>query len=55
MTEALFRLGNTQWWILVDIEKEEIIDKYFKPQIEKDILSMEETLKQYAEDRKSVV
>jgi len=49
MTEALLRLGTTQWFVLVDVEKEEIIDKYFRPQVEKDILAMEETLKQYAD------
>jgi len=49
MTEALLRLGSTQWFVLVDIEKEEIIDKYYKPQVEKDIVAMQETLKQYAD------
>jgi len=32
MTEALFRLGNTQWWVLVDTEKEQILETYNKPQ-----------------------
>lgn len=47
MTEALLRLGSTQWFVLVDVEKEEIIDKYYRPQVEKDIVAMENTLKSY--------
>ena len=30
MTERLFRVGETSWYVLVDIEKQEILDQYEK-------------------------
>lgn len=47
MTEALLRLDKTLWWVLVDVEKEEILDKFYRPQVEKDITAIQNTLALY--------
>lgn len=47
MTQALLRLGTTLWWVLVDVENEEIIDKYHRPDVIADIASIQNTLKLY--------
>ena len=43
----LYRVEGTDWYILVDEAKRDIIDKYHKPQVDADIKSIDETLKQY--------
>ena len=47
MTDKIFQIGNTNWYVLVDIEKEEILDKYHKPQLEATIAAIQEQLASY--------
>lgn len=47
MTEALLRLQDTLWWVLVDVEQETILDKYYRPQVIKDIAAIQATLLTY--------
>ena len=44
MAQQLFRLGTTQWWVLVDTTLEQIIDKYHKPQLAATIDPLVETI-----------
>ena len=44
MSEQLFRLGNTQWWILVDVQNERILDQFNKPQLAATIAALENTV-----------
>jgi hypothetical protein len=41
MPEQLFRLGNTQWWVLVDTDQEKILDQFNKPQLASTIAALE--------------
>jgi len=43
MPEQLFRLGNTQWWVLVDVQNERILDQFNKPQLAATIAALETT------------
>lgn len=43
MSEQLFRLGNTQWWVLVDVQNERILDQFNKPQLAATIAALETT------------
>jgi hypothetical protein len=47
MAEQLFRLGNTQWWVLVDTVKEHIIQPYNKPQTQNTLAAIESQLATY--------
>jgi hypothetical protein len=44
MPEQLFRLGNTQWWVLVDTDRERILDQFNKPQLAATIAALETTV-----------
>ena len=44
MSEQLFRLGNTQWWVLVDTDREQILDQFIKPQLSATITALETTI-----------
>lgn len=44
MAEQLFRLGNTQWWVLVDTDLEKIVDQFNKPQLAATIKALENTI-----------
>ena len=61
MSEQLFRLGNTQWWVLVDTDREQILDQFNKPQLAATIAALETTiaaqpdLTQIAQDYADVV
>jgi hypothetical protein len=44
MTEKLFRLGTTQWWVLVDTDREQIVDQFNKPQLSATITALETTI-----------
>ena len=43
MPEQLFRLGNTQWWVLVDVQNERILDQFNKSQLAATIAALETT------------
>lgn len=47
MTEALLRLEGTLWWVKVDVEQEQILAQYYRPQVVKDIEAIEATLLTY--------
>jgi hypothetical protein len=44
MAQQLFRLGTTQWWVLVDTTLEKILDQYNKPQLAATISALETTI-----------
>jgi hypothetical protein len=44
MAEQLFRLGTTQWWVLVDTDREQIVDQFNKPQLAAIITALETTI-----------
>ncbi len=44
MSKQLYRVGDTEWWILVDTEKKSILEQFHKPQVEADINAIKETL-----------
>ena len=48
MTEQLFRVGATEWWILVDVEKKAILSQHEKPQVEATIAILEKQLAEMA-------
>jgi hypothetical protein len=41
MSDQLFRLGTTQWWVLVDVQNERIVDQFNKPQLAATIQGLE--------------
>ena len=41
MSEILFRLGNTQWWVQVDTVQERIIQPYNKVQTQNTLATIE--------------
>ena len=45
MAHQLFRLGNTQWWILFDPERDLIVEQFHKSTLVKTIKSIQDTLK----------
>lgn len=47
MTQALIRLQGTLWWVLVEVELEQIVAQYHRPRVEADIAAIETTLLQY--------
>ena len=59
--EQLYRVGDTDWWILVNTEEKSILEKYHKPQVKADIASIIQTLSAYPnpteqeEDLKGIV
>jgi hypothetical protein len=44
MPEQNFRLGNTLWWVLVDTDRERILDQFNKPQLAATITALETTV-----------
>jgi len=47
MTQQLFRLGSTQWFVLVDTTKEQIIETYNKQQTAATIAAIQKQLEAY--------
>lgn len=47
MTEQLFQIGNTQFWVLADVEAEKILETYKRSQVIADIQAIQNTLAQY--------
>ena len=47
MTQQLFRIGQTEFWVLADTVKETIIEIYKRSQVEADIAAIIQTLEQY--------
>ena len=49
MTQQLFRIGQTEFWVLADTVEERIIETYKRSQVEADIAAIIKTLEQYPE------
>ena len=47
MSDQLFRLGTTQWWIQVDVQNERILDQFNKPQLTATIAAIQNQLASY--------
>jgi ADP-glucose pyrophosphorylase len=47
MTEKLFRVGTTSWYILVDMDKQEILSQHEKSQAQATIAQIESQLAEY--------
>lgn len=47
MTQELFRVGQTEWWVLADTVTETIISQHKRSQVEADIAAIKKTLVQY--------